>query len=130
MKGLGFFYKGKERRQGKRHAVQWDALLDVRFPDFHEQIPVKVVNLSAGGALLHSKQLTVDNRHLIITETKPELTLKISPPERTLELTARIEWYEVLDGRSTFEIGVSFVDYKNEANISVDELIKTMGTST
>lgn len=130
MKTLGFLYKGRERRQGKRYPVRWDALLEVRFPDFHDQIEVEVVNFSAGGALLHSKQLTVDNRHLIITETKPELTLKISLPERGLELTALIEWYEVLDGRSTFEIGVSFVDFKNEANISVDELIKTMGAGT
>jgi len=127
MKVLGFLYKGRERRQGKRHPVQWDALLEVRFPDFHDQIPVEVVNFSAGGALLHSEQLTVDNRHLVITETKPELTLKISLPERILELTTRIAWYEVVDGRSIFEIGTSFVDFKNEANISVDALVKTLG---
>ncbi|MBW2561203.1 MAG: PilZ domain-containing protein [Deltaproteobacteria bacterium] len=127
MKVLGFLYKGRERRLAKRHTVRWDAFLEVRFPDFHDQIPVEVVNFSAGGALLHSEQLTVDNRHLVIAETKPELTLKISLPERVLELTSRIEWYEVLDEKSIFEIGTSFVDFKNEANISVDELIKIMG---
>ena len=126
MKVLGFLYKGKERRRNKRRAVCWDALLEVRFPDFHDQLEVKVVNFSAEGALLHSEKITVDNRHLFITETKPELKLKISLPETVLELRTRIAWYNVLNEKSIFEIGVSFVDFKKESNISIDELMKIM----
>ena len=92
---LGLVFKGKERRSGKRYDVRWDAILDVRFPDFHGQIDVTVANFSAGGALLHSQQLTVDTHHLVISDTKPELTLRIPLPERTLDLTTTIAWYNV-----------------------------------
>ncbi|MBN2398596.1 MAG: hypothetical protein JXI32_09465, partial [Deltaproteobacteria bacterium] len=81
MKDLSFVHKGKGRRGGKRYVVRWNAILDVRFPDFHDQIDVTVVNFSAGGALLHSKRLTARNQHLVITDTRPELKLKISLPE-------------------------------------------------
>lgn len=130
MKDLSFIYKGKERRLGKRYTVCWDAILDVQFPDSHDQIEVQVVNFSAGGALLHSKRLTVDNRHLVITEIRPELTLKLSLPEAVLELTTTIEWYEVLNEDGTFEIGVIFTNFKGESNTSVAEVIRLMEEST
>ena len=123
MKVLEFIYKGKERRLSKRRVVCWDALLEVRFPDFHDQIQVKVVNFCIGGAFLHSEQLTVDNRHLVVSDIKPELKLKISLPETVLELTTKIVWYKVLSEKSIFEIGVSFTNFKKESNISVAELI-------
>ncbi|MBW2557580.1 MAG: PilZ domain-containing protein [Deltaproteobacteria bacterium] len=124
MKNLGFLYKSKERRLNKRHEVSWDAILEARFPDSHGEIEVKVVVFSVGGALLHSELFTVNNRHLFITGTKPELKLKISLPERVLELRVEIAWYNVLNGKSIFETGVSFINFKEEANISTDELLK------
>lgn len=124
IKPLEFLYKGKERRLNKRHAVSWDARLEATFPDSHGQIEVKVLSFSIGGALLHSEQFTVNNQHLFITNIRPDLKLKISLPERVLELRVEIAWYNVLNGKGIFEIGVSFVDFKNEANISVDELMK------
>ena len=122
-------YKDKERGTSKRSVVCLDALLEVCFSDFHDQIDVKVVNFSVGGALLHSEELTVNNRHLVVSDIKPELKLKISLPETVLELTTKIVWYNVLSGESIFEIGVSFMNFKKEANISFDELMKIMETS-
>jgi hypothetical protein len=112
MKVLEFVYKGKERRLAKRDAVSWDALLEVRFPDFNDHIKVKVVTFSAGGALLHSEKITVENRHLIVSDIKPVLKLKISLPETVLELMTKIVWYKVLSEKSIFEIGVSFTNFK------------------
>ena len=122
-------YKGKERGMSNRSVVCWDALLEVSFPDFHDQIDVKVVNFSVGGALLHSEELTVNNRHLVVADIKPELKLKISLPDTALELTTKIVWYNVLSKESIFEIGVSFINFKKEANISIDELMKIMKAS-
>jgi hypothetical protein len=129
VKGLGIVYKGKERRLSKRRVVSWDALLEVRFPDFHDQIQVKVVTFSVGGALLHSEQITVENRHLVVSDIKPELKLKISLPETVLELMTKIMWYKVLSEKSIFEIGVSFINFKKESNISIDELRKIIEAS-
>lgn len=123
---LGLVFKGKERRGGKRYDVRCDAILDVRFPDFHGQIDVTVANFSAGGALLHSQQLTVDTHHLVVSDTKPELTLRIPLPERTLDLTTTIAWYNVSNKNGIFEIGVNFLHFKEESNMTVDELFKIM----
>ena len=126
MKGLEFLYKGKEQRLFKRRAVSWDALLEAKFPDCHGQIDVKIVNFSAGGALLQSEHIEVGNRHLVVTETKPDLTLKISLPEMMLKVTAKIAWYKVLSDRRLFEIGLHFIDFNKESSVSVDELTKIM----
>ncbi len=126
MKGLEFLYKGKEQRLFKRRAVSWNALLEAKFPDYHGHIDVKIVNLSAGGALLQSEHIEVGNRHLVVTETKPDLTLKISLPEMMLKVTARIAWYKVLSDRRLFEIGLHFIDFNKESSVSVDELTKIM----
>ena len=117
------FFKGKERRLNKRHVICWDALLEVRFPDFQDQIQVKIVNFSIGGALLHSEQLSVDNRHLVVSDIKPELKLKIFLPETVLESRAEIEWYKVCE-KNAFEIGIKFINFIEETRISVDELLK------
>jgi hypothetical protein len=130
MKGLEFLYKGKEQRLFKRRAVSWDALLEAKFPDCHGQIDVKIVNFSAGGALLQSEHIEVGNRHLVVTETKPDLTLKISLPEMILKVTAKIAWSKVLSDRRLFEIGVHFMDFNKESSLSVDELIKIMETQS
>jgi len=67
---------------------------------------------------------------LVITEIRPELTLKLSLPEAVLELTTTIEWYEVLNEDGTFEIGVIFTNFKGESNTSVAEVIRLMEEST
>ena len=123
------FFKGKERRLNKRHVVCWDAILEVNFSDFQAQIQVKVVSFSIGGALLHSEQLSVDNRHLIISDIKPELKLKVFLPETVLESRIEIQWYNILPGKNIFEIGVNFINFMEETHISVDELMKIIEES-
>ncbi len=130
MKGLEFLYKGKERRLFERHVVSWDALLEAKFPDYHGHIDVKISNISAGGALLQSELIRVGNRHLVVTETKPDLTLKISLPEMMLNITARIAWYKVLNDRHLFEIGLHFIDFNKESNVPVEKLVKIMGAQS
>ena len=127
---LGLIFKGKERRSGKRYDVRWDAVLDVRFPDFHGQLDVTIANFSAGGALLHSQELSVGTHHLVVSDTKPELTLQISLPERSVKLTTTIAWYNVSNKNGIFEIGVNFLHFKEESNMTVDELVKSMREKT
>ncbi len=126
MKDREFLYTGKGRGMSKRYAACWDALLEVILPDFNEQINVKIINISVGGALLHSEQITVDGRHLVVADIKPELKLKISLPESVLELTTKIVWYNVLSEKNLFEIGINFMNFKKEANIPIDGLMKIM----
>jgi len=120
----GMFYKGKERRLHKRHDVYWDALLEVKFPDFQGQIPVKVINFSIKGAVLHSKQFSAGDRHLILSDEKPELKLIISLPEIDLKSRIKIIWYKLLHEESVFQVGTEFIDFMEKNRISVDKLMK------
>jgi hypothetical protein len=128
MKGLEFIYKIIERRRRKRVIVYWDAVLEAKFPDFQGQINVKVINFSVEGALLHSERLDIDRRHLVVAETKPELMLKITMPGHTFEFAIGIVWYNILYGKSIFEIGINFIDLKKELNPSFEELISIAKT--
>ena len=118
------FLKSKKRRLHRRHIVNWEALLEVTSPDFHDQIQVKVVNFSSGGALLHSEQISVGNQHLVISAQKPELKLKILLPEMELESRVKIEWYKPLEEGNHFEIGIGFIDFLEKNSDLVDKLIK------
>ncbi len=40
------FFWMKDRRRRRRYAVSWDGLLEIRFPDFHSLLSVKVADFS------------------------------------------------------------------------------------
>jgi hypothetical protein len=118
------FLKNKERRLQKRHVVCWDALVEATFPDFQSRIPVKVLNFSIKGALLHSEQISVDNRHLFISAEKPDLILKISLPDMVLESKIDIRWYRLSNEKKLYEIGIGFVNFLERNRGAVDKLME------
>jgi len=124
LKGDDMFLKSKERRLQKRYVVCWDASVEAVFPDFQGRIRVKVLNFSAKGALLHSEQVSVDNRHLFISAEKPDLNLKISLPDMVLESRIEIRWYRLSDGKKGYEIGIEFVNFMERNQGAVDKLLK------
>lgn len=124
LKGEDMFLKSKERRLQKRYVVCWDASVEAIFPDFQGQIRVKVLNFSIKGALLHSEQVSVDNRHLFISAEKPDLNLKIFLPDMVLESKIDIRWYRLSDEKKLYEIGIDFVNFLERNRGVVDKLIK------
>jgi len=120
-----FFWK-KDRRYERRYEVLWDALLDVRFPDFKAQMPVKVTNFSNVGALLQAEQIFLNRRHLIDAHQRPELKLKIFLPEGHLETKINICWYTWSVKNIAFEIGVQFTDMFKEGMTLVDQVINRL----
>jgi hypothetical protein len=118
------FLKNKERRLQKRHVVCWDALVEATFPDFQSRIRVKVLNFSIKGALLHSEQISVDNRHLFISAEKPDLILKISLPDMVLESKIDIRWYRLSNEKKLYEIGIGFVNFLERNRGAVDKLME------
>jgi hypothetical protein len=54
--------------------------------------------------------------------------LKITMPGHTFEFAIGIVWYNILYGKSIFEIGINFIDLKKELNPSFEELISIAKT--
>jgi len=120
-----FFWK-KNRRYERRYEVFWDALLDVRFPDFHTQMPVKVTNFSNFGALLQAEEIFLNKHHLIDARQRPELKLKTFLPEGIFETKINICWYTWSVEKIAFEIGIQFKDMFKEEIMIVDQVISRL----
>lgn len=94
----------------KRYKVSWDAVLEVRFSDSREEMPIKVVDFSESGARIHSQQVY----HLVVAKKKPSLTLKYQSAHGLFESRVEIRWYTWLTRENMFEIGVLFTDLPRE----------------
>jgi hypothetical protein len=116
----------KDRRRAKRYVVSWEGLLEVRFPDFHGQIPVTISDFSEFGALLNSEQIFLNSRHLIAATYHPELDLKIFSPEGTFTSIINIRWYDWSVEKNMFEIGVEFINLSKENKAMIQKLIRKL----
>ncbi|MDY6844140.1 MAG: PilZ domain-containing protein [Thermodesulfobacteriota bacterium] len=120
------FLKRLKRRRHKRFEVCWDALLEVRFPEFQNQMSVIVVNFSIAGALLNSEQIYVDGHHLFVTDKRPEMSLKMFSPEGILNAAIHVQWYRWLEEQNIFEVGIKFVDILKENQELVYKVIDNL----
>jgi hypothetical protein len=121
---------GSERRKNKRYSVDWDATLIVRFPGFTDQLQSIVKNFSIAGGLLHVKQLTVYNQHLVVTGERPELIIKIATPEGIIDSRMDIRWYRWSFKKSVFEVGVVFQNLMEMNKPIMDLLLPTLRQKT
>ena len=119
----GFSFRSNERRQDFRHLITCDALLNVCFRDFQDDLAVKISNISDTGALLYTDQVYVGHRHLISIDYPPMLNLKIKLPEEYFESPVEIRWYKWAVEQNCFEIGVHFILMFEEARIAVNKFI-------
>ncbi|MCP4349749.1 MAG: hypothetical protein GY795_30070 [Desulfobacterales bacterium] len=120
-----FFWK-KSRRHTKRYSVSWDALLEVRFPDFQDNVKVKVANVSGTGAYIHSNQIFFNNCHLISLEQKPDLNLKVFSPNGLFESIIEIQWYNWSVKQNIYEIGVEFIYLLKEHRDIIDKVMHSL----
>ncbi|MEA1934819.1 MAG: PilZ domain-containing protein [Thermodesulfobacteriota bacterium] len=118
----------QERRRKKRYQVLWDAELKAVFSDYDYKgrMDVTVVDFSGLGAVIHTREIYMDRRHLAAPYNPPELNLKIDLPEGILEYQIDIKWYNLLIEDKIFEIGVEFLDISLENEELVDLLIKNL----
>lgn len=103
------FWKKKPQCK-KRYMVLWNALLEVRFPDFQDQMMVTVDHLSKVDAVLNSDRVLLNGRYLIAGNQQPELNMKIFSPEGVFESGIDIRWYRWSVKKSIYEIGVKFIN--------------------
>lgn len=116
----------EDRRFKKRYEVSWEALLEIRFSDFQGKMPITVVNFSVVGALLHSKQIFLNERHLIATEHPPALNLKIFLSECVFESQVEIRWYDWSVEMNLFEIGVKFINLSKEKKEDIRKISRQL----
>jgi len=106
--------------------VVWNAQLEVRFPDYQDQMKVTVDNFSGIEAVLHADQVLLNGRYLTAGKAAPELNMKIFLPEGILESDVEIRWYRWSVKKSLYEVGVRFVNILKENQSFVDKIIRRL----
>ena len=119
-----------DRRKDIRHSVICNALLNVCFPDFQDDIAITVSNLSSTGALIYSDQVFVRSHHIISIYDTPKLNLKIKLPEEYFETPVEIRWYKWCVKKNCFEIGVNFILKFKHTRITVNKFITKLKSKT
>ncbi|MBW1710082.1 MAG: PilZ domain-containing protein [Deltaproteobacteria bacterium] len=114
------------RRFHKRYEVEWDASLEVEFQDLKGSINGQLKNFSIGGALLHLETMYIEGQHLVVSQFKPQLNLKIFCPEGVLESKIDIRWYDRVDEDNIFKAGVQFINMVKENKEVLEKVIANL----
>lgn len=98
----------QRKRRHKRHNVYWEALLEIETGDFHQYVPVPLINLSQSGALLCAEEIAYSSHHLAVAGHNDELNLIIHTPANELDSKIAVKRYFWNKDMNAFEIGVEF----------------------
>lgn len=113
-----------ERRRSERFRVAWTGKLTCYFPGRMEDIDIRVVEVSAGGARLELETLEVGQNHLVIGSDSCRFTLKVSLPEYALSVPIRIIWYSTAQERHAFNLGVLFLETSSEVQATIEKILR------
>lgn len=119
------FWKKKQPCE-KRYMVLWNALLEVRFPDFQDQINITVDHFSGVDAVVNADRVFLNGRYLIGENGQPELNVKIFSPEGVFESGVEIRWYRWSVKKSIYEIGIKFINTLKDRQTIIDRIIKRL----
>ncbi len=119
------FWKKKGQYE-KRYMVLWNALLEVRFPDFQDQLSVTVDHFSGVDAVVNADRVFLNGRYLIAENGQPELKVKIFSPEGVFESGIEIRWYRWSVKKSIYEIGIKFINTLKDKQTIIDRIIKKL----
>ncbi len=98
----------QRKRRHKRHNVYWEALLEIETGEFHQYIPVPLINMSLSGALLCAEDVTFNSHHIAVAGHNDELNLIIHTPANQLDSKIAVKRYSWNNDIHGFEIGIEF----------------------
>jgi hypothetical protein len=113
-----------ERRRSERFNVSWTGTLTCYFPGHMEDIEIKVVEISTGGARLEVKSLEVGQNHLVLGSETSRFTLKVSLPEYAVSVPIRIIWYSTAQEKHVFNLGVLFLETSTEVRGTIGRIVQ------
>ena len=98
---------GKDRRRHKRYPVDIPGLLEIEFDGVGLSMPVRVSEISLGGARLQLASLRTGSGHLIADHPRV-LVLKLTLPPGMLLLPVTVRWFRHLPEQGFFLLGIQF----------------------
>lgn len=98
----------QRKRRHKRHKVYWECLLEIETGDFHQYIPVPLINMSQSGALLCTEDVSYNSHHLAVVGHNDELNLIIHTPKNEIDSKIQVKRYSWSNDLNAFEVGVEF----------------------
>jgi hypothetical protein len=113
----------KNRRQIDRYTVLWDAVLEVRYPDYETRMGITVTNFSGKGALVYADRMFVNDRLLISAHHRPRLILKAFSPKGLFQAGVKICWYRWDVEENRFEIGLEYLEPSPENQFMASQIL-------
>lgn len=114
----------RDRRKHKRYPVKMDAFLRCKSPDSDDSVPVKIIDLSLGGARIALERLQIGAQHLFIREDAVDYELTLPAGDEPLTLPVSFTWYNLEPERRVFWVGVSFSDVTGESSGRLKSVIR------
>jgi hypothetical protein len=117
---------GNERRRRRRYAVDWDGVLEVRFPDLREEQTVKLADLSSLGARFFVPRVYFRGRYLFSETRTARRMLRVFGPGASFESPISVRWYCWSVDRAAFETAVEFVRVRPESRKHLDRILSEL----
>ena len=113
----------RDRRQSERYRVGWSGTLTCIFPNYEEDVVVRVIEVSSIGARLELETLKVGPHNIVIGSESNRFTLKVSLPDAALWTPIRIVWYSTDQDKDSFRVGVMFLQTSEEHRAAIEKLL-------
>ncbi|ABK19056.1 PilZ domain-containing protein [Syntrophobacter fumaroxidans] len=114
----------RDRRKHKRYPVKLDAFLRCKSPESDDSVPVKILDLSLGGARIALERLQIGTQHLFIREDAVDYELTLPAGDAPLTLPVLFTWYNLDPECRVFWVGVSFSEIAGESGNRLKSVIR------
>lgn len=104
--------------------MEWEGQLRCIFLDFEKTIPVRVNDISYGGANLSLEGMQVGSYHLVIGDGTGRFELCIPRDVGTIAGSVEFRWFNFDDRKGRFIAGVEFVIMDGESKSILKKCIK------
>lgn len=119
-----------KKKPAPRHAIHWHATMHCSFPEYEENMPVEVLEISNKGARLRVERLQVGPYHLFVGDPLAKFSLAFSLDDGAVEAPIEFLWYNLEEGKRTFLVDVDFTTMTDTDKSALKKAIKQLTHAT
>ncbi|MHC1742285.1 MAG: hypothetical protein AB9873_04520 [Syntrophobacteraceae bacterium] len=116
----------KRKQHAPRHAIHWHATMHCSFPEFEQNVPVEVLEISSKGARIRVERLQVGPYHLFVGDPLAKFSLAFSLKDGAVEAPVEFLWYNIDEERRSFLVDVDFVSMTDATKSAIKKVIKQL----
>ncbi len=119
-----------KKKPAPRHTIHWHATMHCSFPEYEQNVPVEVLEISSKGARLRVEKLQVGPYHLFVGDPLAKFSLAFSLDDGAVEAPVEFLWYNLEEGKRTFLVDVDFAAMPDATKSALKKAIKQLTHST